>query len=168
MSSIYALEREQFIPRPRTEVFRFFEDAGNLQQITPPWLHFRIQTPLPLEMKPGALLEYRLRLYGLPLFWRTRIECYEPPVRFVDKQLRGPYRLWEHTHEFTETPDGTLMRDIVRYQLPFGPLGTLTHALTVQHLLCRIFDFRRDVIAKEFGGELEREVPTMPEMVDAH
>lgn len=164
MPHTYTLQREQLIPRPRAEVFRFFEDAGNLQQITPPWLHFRILTPLPLEMKTGALLEYRLRLYGIPLFWRTRIDLYEPPIRFVDKQLRGPYRLWEHTHEFTETADGTLMLDIVRYQLPFGPLGALTHAVTVRHLLRRIFDYRQTVIAQEFGGA-EASPATIPLLV---
>ncbi|WP_425615825.1 SRPBCC family protein [Anatilimnocola sp. NA78] len=150
MPSIYVLQREQLIPRSRDEVFAFFADAGNLEMITPPWLHFRILTPLPLEMRTGALIEYRLRLYALPLWWRTRIEEFEPPFRFVDLQLRGPYKLWHHTHEFSEVPAGTLMKDTVRYQLPFGPLGTVTHALTVKRLLQRIFDFRYETIERHF------------------
>ncbi|QDU31279.1 Polyketide cyclase / dehydrase and lipid transport [Anatilimnocola aggregata] len=152
MSSTYVLERAQLIPRSRDEVFAFFADAGNLQMITPPWLHFRILTQLPLEMRTGALIEYRLRLYGLPIWWRTRIEEYEPCERFVDRQLRGPYKRWHHTHEFSETPAGTLMKDTVRYQLPFGPLGTLTHRLTVQRLLKRIFDFRYETIERHFAA----------------
>jgi ligand-binding SRPBCC domain-containing protein len=160
MPRTYTLEREQLIPQPREEVFRFFEDAGNLQEITPPWLHFRILTPLPLELRTGALLEYRMRLYGLPIRWRTRIEAYEPPVGFIDKQLSGPYRLWEHTHEFFEAPEGTRMRDVVRYELPFGPLGALAHTVTVKNLLRRIFDYRRDVIARRFGRQTWRSAAT--------
>lgn len=156
MPRTYTLLREQLIPRPLGEVFPFFADAGNLQMITPPWLHFRILTPLPIEMRTGAILEYRLRLYGLPLYWRTRIEDFEPQRQFVDQQLRGPYRLWHHTHEFEERDGGTFMRDTVRYQLPFGPLGTLTHSLTVKHLLERIFDFRYATIERHFAAGLKK------------
>lgn len=151
MPRTYTLIREQLIPRLLEDVFPFFADAGNLQTITPPWLHFRILTPLPLEMKTGAILEYRLRLYGLPIYWRTRIEDFDPPRQFVDQQLRGPYRLWHHTHEFESRPDGTFMRDTVRYELPFGPLGTLTHSLTVKRMLERIFDFRYATIERHFA-----------------
>ena len=151
MARTYTLTREQLIPRPRKEVFAFFEDAANLETITPPWLHFRILTQLPIEMRTGALIEYRLRLYGLPIWWRTRIEEYEPPFRFVDQQLRGPYKLWHHTHEFEEIADGTRMKDTVRYELPFGPLGSWTHTLTVHRLLQRIFDFRYEVIERQFS-----------------
>lgn len=156
MSTTYVLERKQLIPRSRDEVFAFFADAGNLQMITPPWLHFQILSPLPMEMRTGALIEYRLRLYGLPIWWRTRIEAFEPPYGFVDLQLRGPYKLWHHTHEFSETSAGTLMKDVVRYQLPFGPLGTMTHALTVKKLLRRIFDFRYETIEQQFAREAQQ------------
>lgn len=152
MSRTYVLAREQFIPRPRDEVFAFFADAGSLEAITPPWLHFRILTSLPLEMRTGALIEYRLRLHGLPIWWRTRIEAYEPPHGFVDLQLRGPYKLWHHTHEFESLAGGTRMKDTVRYELPFGPLGTLAHRLTVHRLLRRIFDYRHETIEQRFAA----------------
>ncbi len=155
MPRTYTLIREQLVPRPRDEVFAFFADAGNLQMITPPWLHFRILSPLPLEMRTEALIEYRLRLYGLSIWWRTRIEEFEPPHKFVDQQLSGPYRLWHHTHEFSETPGGTQMRDTVRYELPFGPIGSLTHAISVQGMLKRIFDFRYETIARHFANPRE-------------
>ena len=100
----HTLERAQRLPGSPDEVFAFFADAHNLEAITPPWLGFRIVTPGPIEMRPGALIEYRLRLHRVPVRWLTRIETWEPGRRFVDVQVRGPYRLWHHTHEFE--PDG--------------------------------------------------------------
>ncbi len=144
------LERTQLVPRPREEVFAFFEDAANLERITPPALRFRIVTPEPIAMGQGTLIDYRLRLFGLPLRWRTLIERYEPPLRFVDLQLSGPYRLWRHLHEFEAVPGGTLMHDRVEYALPFGPLGRAAHAVAVRRTLAHIFDHRRDVIARLF------------------
>jgi ligand-binding SRPBCC domain-containing protein len=129
------------------EVFPFFADARNLEAVTPPWLGFRVVTPGPISMAAGALIEYRLRLHGVPLRWRTTIAVWDPPRRFVDVQLSGPYRMWHHTHYFSRAPDGgTVMRDTVRYALPFGPLGALAHRLLVQRDLDRIFDFRRDAV----------------------
>jgi ligand-binding SRPBCC domain-containing protein len=136
------LEREQWLPATLERVFDFFSDAANLQAITPDWLGFRIRTPLPLAMQPEARIDYTIRLGSLPMRWRTRIAVWEPGVRFVDVQERGPYALWEHTHEFQAMGDGVLMRDRVRYALPFGPLGGVAHALLVRALLARIFDFR--------------------------
>lgn len=104
---IYRLERVQQIPRPLDEVFAFFAEAQNLASLTPPFLHFHILTPLPLRMQAGTLLDYRLHVFGVPFSWRTRIETFEPPRRFTDVQLRGPYRLWHHTHEFAPTLEGT-------------------------------------------------------------
>ena len=145
----HVLRREQTLPGTPDQVFRFFADALNLEAITPPWLGFRVTTPRPIEMRAGALIEYKLRLRGIPIAWLTRIEEWTPGVRFVDAQLAGPYRLWHHTHEFT--PDGaggTLMRDTVRYALPYWPLGEVAHAVVVRRDLAGIFDFRRDAVAQ--------------------
>jgi len=149
----YVLEQEQFVPKPRQEVFAFFSDAYNLERLTPPFLNFKILTPAPIEMKPDAIIEYSLRLYGVPLHWRTRIETYTPEDSFTDTQERGPYTLWHHTHTFEEVEGGTLMRDVVRYRLPFGILGRIAHALFVKHSLRRIFGFRRTAVAEIFGAE---------------
>jgi ligand-binding SRPBCC domain-containing protein len=145
------LERSQRLPRAPEDVFGFFADAGNLQAITPDWLHFRVLTPAPVAMNPGTLLEYRLRLHGLPLRWLTRIAAWEPPVRFVDTQVRGPYRVWHHTHSFEPDGDGTLMRDRVRYALPLGPVGELAHAALVRRDLDRIFAFRHAAVRARLG-----------------
>lgn len=147
----HVLERVQTLPRPTEEVFPFFADAFNLEAITPAFLHFRILTPRPVTMTAGTLIDYRLRLFGVPIRWRTRIEEFDPPRGFVDVQVRGPYRLWHHTHEFTPVSGGTRMRDVVRYAIPFGPLGTLAHALVVGRTLDRIFDFRRRHIEEIFA-----------------
>jgi ligand-binding SRPBCC domain-containing protein len=152
--SIHVLTREQDLPAPPEDVFPFFGDALNLEAITPPWLGFRVVTPEPIEMAPGTLIEYRLRLHALPIRWRTTIAVWDPPHRFVDVQLSGPYRLWHHTHDFTAAPGGgTLMRDTVRYALPFGPLGAVAHRLLVQRDLARIFDFRQAEVARVMSGE---------------
>lgn len=145
------LERVQIVPRPRAEVFAFFEDAMNLERITPPFLRFRVLTPAPIAMAEGALIDYRLSLFGVPLRWRTRIESYVPGESFVDVQLRGPYRLWRHTHTFEDVPGGTKMTDRVEYEIPLGPLGAAARAIFVRRTLDRIFDYRRDVIAEIYG-----------------
>jgi ligand-binding SRPBCC domain-containing protein len=140
---VHLLERSQRIARPPEEVFAFFSDAHNLEAITPGWLRFRIVTPGQIEMAPGTLIEYRLRLHGLPIRWLTRIEEWEPGRRFVDVQVRGPYALWHHTHEFEADGDGaTVVRDRVSYALPLGPLGELARRAIVARDLDRIFDHR--------------------------
>lgn len=144
---LHRLEREQFLPRPPDEAFEFFSDAHNLEAITPPSLRFRIVTPGPIEMREGTLIEYRLRLRGLPLRWLTRIDAWEPGRRFVDRQLHGPYRVWHHTHSFEPAGGGTMMRDVVRYALPLGAVGGLVNLLAVRRELDHIFDFRREAIA---------------------
>jgi hypothetical protein len=147
--AVHILAREQHLAMPPDGVFPFFGDALNLEAITPPWLGFRVVTPEPIAMAPGALIEYRLRLHGVPIRWRTTIAVWDPPRRFVDVQLSGPYRMWHHTHEFLPAPDGsggTLMRDTVRYALPFGPLGEIAHRLLVRRDLERIFDHRRRAV----------------------
>ena len=145
---IRTFAEEQWLPRPRDEVFAFFADAGNLQAITPPWLHFRIVTPCPVAMRAGTLIEYRLRLFGAPFAWRTQIEVWEPGIRFVDAQLAGPYALWRHEHAFRAEPGGTQMSDTVDYALRFGPAGHLAHALAVRRWLDAIFEHRRRRIAE--------------------
>jgi ligand-binding SRPBCC domain-containing protein len=144
----HVLRREQRLPGSPGEVFPFFADAHNLEAITPPFLGFRVVTPRPLQMRPGALIEYRLKLHGLPVSWLTRIEDSEPGIRFVDAQLAGPYRLWHHTHEFAPDGEGgTVMRDTVRYALPFWPLGEAAHPLVARDL-AKIFDFRATAVAR--------------------
>jgi ligand-binding SRPBCC domain-containing protein len=138
----YLLEREQWIPRTLPDVFEFFARAENLGRITPPWLHFRIHSPLPIEMRAGARIDYTIRLAGLPLRWRTRIASWEPMRYFEDVQERGPYALWEHEHRFATREGGVLMADRVRYALPFGPLGRGVHALVVRASLAAVFDHR--------------------------
>jgi len=144
---IHRLEREQLLPHPVREVFSFFAEARNLERLTPPLLRFEVLTPGEIEMRAGTLIEYRLRLHGVGVDWLTRIEEWEPELRFVDMQLAGPYRLWHHTHSFEPAGSGTLMRDTVRYALPAWPLGELAGPL-VRRDLTRIFDFRRDTVAR--------------------
>lgn len=148
----HTLARTQLVPRPLDETFQFFARAENLEAITPPFLRFSYVTELPITMREGALIEYKLRLFGMPLRWRTRIDLWEPGVRFIDRQLSGPYRQWIHLHEFRAVPGGTEVRDRVDYQLPFGPLGSLAHAAFVSRTLARIFDFRRDEVARRLGS----------------
>jgi ligand-binding SRPBCC domain-containing protein len=149
---LHTLEREQVLPLAPAEAFEFFADAFNLEAITPPWLNFAVDTPGPIEMRAGTLIRYRLRLHGLPLRWLTRIAAWEPGRRFEDVQVRGPYRLWHHSHTFDEHARGTLMRDRVRYALPLGPLGELAHLALVRRDLRRIFDYRAEAVASRLGG----------------
>jgi ligand-binding SRPBCC domain-containing protein len=135
------------LDRPREEVFAFFADAANLEQITPPELGLHIVTPQPNRLEKGALIDYNLSLYGVPISWRTEITEWDPPHSFVDTQLRGPYSQWIHRHTFTElAPDRTLMEDEVRYRLPLEPLGDIAHFI-IRGQLERIFDFRQTMVA---------------------
>lgn len=136
----YELTSQVFLPLKRTDVFDLFADAANLEKLTPPFLQFHVVTPLPVEMKCGALIDYRLRLHGFPIRWRTEITEWEPPFRFQDSQIRGPYSMWVHSHEFEETDGGTVVKDLVRYSM-FG--GTLVHSMFVKGDLRRIFEYRQ-------------------------
>jgi ligand-binding SRPBCC domain-containing protein len=149
---LQTLTREQILSGDPEAVFGFFADAFNLEVITPPWLRFGVVTPGPVPMGPGTMIEYRLRLHRIPIRWLTRIEVWEPGRRFVDVQVRGPYRTWRHTHSFEPHADGTLVRDTVHYDLPLGPLGRLAHAAFVRSDLERIFDFRREEVARRLGA----------------
>ncbi len=131
-----------FIPRPRGDVFPFFAAAENLERITPPELEFSIVTPSPIRMAPGTLIDYRLRLAGIPFRWRTEITEWNPPFAFTDRQLQGPYRVWVHRHLFENRDDGTLMTDEVRYGLPLRPFGQVALPI-VRAQLGRIFRHRQ-------------------------
>ena len=147
---VHTLRREQRLPGTPDDVFEFFADARNLESITPPLLRFRVLGAGPdgAGMGTGALIRYRLRVHRVPVGWLTAIREWDPPHRFVDEQLRGPYALWHHTHTFEPAPDGegTLMTDVVRYALPFGPLGELARRLFVARDVEAIFDYRAEKI----------------------
>lgn len=137
------------VPRPIEEVFAFFAAAANLERLTPGFLSFKILTPPPVELRAGALIDYRLRLHGVPIRWRTLISAWEPPHRFVDEQVRGPYRLWRHEHTFEAVPGGTLCRDRVEYAHWGGSIG---ERWLVRPRLERIFAFRRAAMLGVFAG----------------
>lgn len=144
----HRLEREQFLPHPVNEVFAFFAQARNLERLTPAWLSFQVLTPEPIEMRVGTLIDYRLRIHGLPLRWTSRIEEWAPGHAFIDRQLKGPYRLWHHRHSFEAHDSGTIVRDVVDYALPCGVAGELAHALRVRRDLRRIFAFRQEAVGR--------------------
>ena len=147
----HTLRREQWIPSPIEEVFAFFADAHNLEEITPPWLGFRIVVMESGSISKGTEIRYRLRLHGIPIRWRTEIRRWDAPYGFVDVQRSGPYKIWHHTHRFEAHDDRTKMIDVVRYTLPCGVLGRMVHALKVRSDLWRIFDYRRQRICELFA-----------------
>ena len=145
---IYRLKREQTLTASLDEVFAFFADAHNLETITPPLLKFQVLTPAPIQMNVGTLIDYKLRIHGLPMRWQSRISVWDPPHCFVDEQLRGPYRKWHHTHTFETTDQGTHCRDIVDYAVPGG---AIVHQLMVKRDVNTIFNYRRRILAQTFG-----------------
>jgi len=165
MMHLYNLQREQWVARSLEGVFPFFARPENLALITPPSLGFRLLTPHPVVMEKGRVIDYTLRILGLPVRWRTLITRFEPPWCFVDEQLCGPYSFWHHTHRFEPRGDATLMHDEVRYALPVtlaGPARELVHALYVRPALERIFDYRRQVYTRLFGGIPSGETHALP------
>lgn len=146
----YELHAEMFLPLPPEEVFRFFGNAHNLEAITPSSLRFEVLTPAPIDMKPGTLIDYRIKLHGIPIRWRTRITEWDPPHKFVDEQLKGPYRLWVHTHTFTPKDGGTVIGDHVLYSHWGGPI---MERFFVRPDLDRIFAYRKVTIEKLLLGK---------------
>lgn len=144
----YNLTTVQELAADRSRVFPFFADAFNLQRITPPWLRFHVATPAPIDMAAGTRIDYRLRLRGIPIRWTSEITVWEPPYRFVDEQLSGPYREWVHEHTFEETELGCRVADTVRYS---APGGALVHRMLVAGQLREIFTYRHRILAGIFG-----------------
>jgi ligand-binding SRPBCC domain-containing protein len=142
---------EQFVARPLEEVFEFFSRAQNLQELTPPWLHFKILEVNPEPVRQGSLIRYQLRWRVFPIRWTTEIVEWEPPYKFVDVQLSGPYKRWHHEHRFKAESNGTRILDEVHYELPFGVLGKIAHAVKVRRDVETIFEFRSQAIERRFG-----------------
>lgn len=153
----HELVAEQWVPRSCEEVFPFFCEAKNLENITPPFLNFKVLGQSTAEIGDGTLIDYRLSLHGIPVRWQSRIESWEPNRQFVDRQLRGPYQLWHHTHEFIPLAGGTLLRDRVLYRLPMGLLGEIVAGWKVKGDVTSIFSFRRKIIDELFGQEREKQ-----------
>lgn len=147
---VHTLVRRQRVAQPIGRVFAFFADPANLDHLTPPWLRFRILTRAPIEMTAGREIEYSICWRGVPLRWVTVIEEWAPGEHFVDRQARGPYRLWHHLHRFRSEGGATIIEDVVRYALPFGPIGRIAHAAVVRRDIERIFDFRARQITEHF------------------
>jgi ligand-binding SRPBCC domain-containing protein len=148
----YLLRTDITLARSLADTFALFCDASNLETLTPPELRFEIRTPLPIEMRKGARIEYRIRLFGVPFSWLTEITCWEPGIRFVDEQISGPFRIWIHEHCFQSIDDSTTrIRDEVQYALPFEPIGRLAHPL-VRSRLNRVFEYREERVRELLIG----------------
>ena len=146
----FEINMKQCINKPLDVVFEFFSKPENLEMITPESLSFNILTPTPIKMEKGSLIDYTIRLFGIPIHWRTLISDYEPPFRFVDQQIKGPYTFWHHTHTFQQVDGGVEIIDKVKYSLPMGWLGTLVHSIWVRKDLEKIFEHRKTVIQDYF------------------
>lgn len=144
---VYTLVREQLVRRPLKETFDFFADPNNLEAITPAWLKFSVVST-PAELQAGSRIVYRLKWHGISLRWKTDIEVWEPPIRFVDSQKSGPYALWRHTHTFVAQGEDTLTTDHVDYAIHLGPMGMIAHAAVVKRDVEAIFNYRRERIAE--------------------
>jgi len=144
----YSLRKSLWLPQSRAKVFEFFSNPGNLDRLTPAWLSFAILTPAMSQLKEGALLDYRLRIRGMPIRWQSEIAVWEPPYRFVDRQTKGPYALWVHEHTFDERDNGTLVEDNVEYAVPGG---SIVQKFLVAPDLERIFNYRHKILEELFN-----------------
>ena len=148
----HVLERHQVVTAELDAVFAFFEDPMNLEALTPPWLHFNVRRTTDRRVRLGTEITYRLRWQIFPMSWHSRISEYEKGSHFADEMLKGPYVHWYHRHLFTHVPGGVEIRDVVSYQLPFGPLGRLVHSFLIRPQLEAIFDYRRTIVDEMFGS----------------
>lgn len=151
---IFELNSEVEVPRRTVDIFPFFSDAFNLERLTPPWLRFQVVTPGPIRMQEGTRIEYRLRLRGVPIRWISEITSWEPPHRFVDRQVKGPYRLWVHEHRFSDSEQGAICEDTVRYAV-WG--GAVVNWLAVGRDVKRIFDYRQERLLEIFSSDEQSE-----------
>ena len=151
----HRLTTELRVAAPLVEVFEFFSNAHNLEQITPPWVRFEVLTPSPIEMRVGTLIDYRLRIRGLPVRWQSEISAWQPPYRFVDEQRRGPYRLWHHEHTFEVVAGGTAIRDVVDYRGPGWLVEPLLNRLFIRPDVDRIFAYRHQQLVARYGALTE-------------
>lgn len=149
---LYTLTMRQWLPPPPGELFPFYADATNLERITPSILRFRVVSPTPIVMREGARIDYRLRLRGIPVGWKTAITWWDPPHGFRDEQVRGPYVLWRHTHTFEPSEGGTMTTDRVQYIVPGGPMAPLIHRLAVRDDVQTIFRYRAEALSSIFGS----------------
>ena len=145
------LKMEQWVPSPLEKVFAFFSDAKNLEVLTPPWVHFRVLHMSTPAIQEGTLIDYRLRIKGIPIKWQSRIVEWTPNVGFVDVQTKGPYAIWHHTHAFEKSGGGTLMRDKVKFAVPLGAIGKFLVGGMVSRDVNKIFQFRKVAIESCFG-----------------
>lgn len=150
---MYTLKREQTLPAPRSTIFPFFSNPANLERITPDYLSFQLETAVPVDMSEGQVLSYSLSLHGIPFSWKSRVEVWEPPERFVDVQLQGPYRSWRHEHVFYESSGNTRIVDEVQYEVPGWFLSPLIHWLFVRNDVEEIFSYRQQKMEELFGND---------------
>jgi ligand-binding SRPBCC domain-containing protein len=148
----YVLRSDQLVPRPLDEVFEFFSRAENLQELTPAWMHFKILSIEPRPVQRGTLIQYSLRWRLIPIRWTTEIVEWEPPHRFVDIQLKGPYKLWRHEHRFVAEGNSARILDEVQFQLPFGVLGRIAYAVKVKRDVESIFAYRKQAVERRFAN----------------
>ena len=146
------LHKQQFIDKPIAEVFKFFQNPNNLQMITPPNLDFEILSKCPKTMTNNLIIDYRIKLFKIPFNWKTKINLYNPPLIFIDEQLKGPYKKWVHTHTFKEYNGGTIINDEVEYIVPFGALGFLANSIWIKFELNRVFEYRHKIINSYFNN----------------
>jgi ligand-binding SRPBCC domain-containing protein len=147
----HVLETRLWLARPRSQVFAFFADPTHLERVSPPSLRLRLLTPA-VPLAAGAVLDFRVAWLGLPLRWRAYIREFDPPYRFVDVQVRGPWARWEHRHRFLEEDGGTWMEDRVTYRMALGPLGRAAYAALVHRQLRAAWAFRQARVAELLGG----------------
>ena len=147
----YELTDHFVVKSTLADTWAFFGDAMNLPKITPPWMGFHVLTPAPIDMHTGTLIDYKVKVMGLPVKWRTRIIDWSPPRQFIDLQLRGPYTLWHHQHTFEQVDDGTACTDRVTYKVPAGGIGRLMNRFLIRKQLKEIFEYRSKIIDQTFG-----------------